>query len=306
MLLFVIIFLLACFFALLYATYRVCFYSPDKTQNNVYNIPQDGQFDPVRARMQELIAEIEAEPFEEVSITSLDGLKLYGRYYHRADGAPLDIGFHGWRGTAFRDMCGGASLGRRMGHNLLLIDQRAHGKSEGHTISYGINERWDCLMWIEYARRRFGNDVRIMLCGVSMGATTVLMASQFNIADNVYAIFADCPYSSPKEIILKVCRDSKIPPRVAWPFIYLSARIFGKFDLNEITAAQAVKASTIPIVIVHGLEDRFVPHEMSAVITGDNVTRHTFEHAGHGLSGLCDSPRYDDIVFGLVEKHCPK
>lgn len=287
------------FFLILCYVYRIAFY---KTQNDIYNIPTGEQYDPHRQKMCELIDDLKDRPFEEVYVTSYDGLKLYGRYYHYSDGAPLDIAFHGYRGTAIRDMCGGIWLSYATGHNILLVDQRAHGKSEGHTISFGINERKDCFSWVEYARHWFGENIQILLYGVSMGATTVLMASDLDISKNVCGIIADCPYSSPKEIIKKVCKDMKYPPELVYPFVSLVARVFGGFKLDETTAEKAVKNSNIPILILHGDDDRFVPDAMSKVIADarDNIERHTFSNAAHGISGIVYTEQYNMIVLEFI------
>ena len=73
--------------------------------------------------------------FEPVHITAQDGTPLAARYYHHADGAPLAIIFHGYRGYATRDGLGGYTLCTALGYNVLLPDQRAHGYSGGHTIT---------------------------------------------------------------------------------------------------------------------------------------------------------------------------
>ena len=135
-------------FAITLYCYRITFYSPDKTQENIYNIPTDPQYQPQRAVMVQMIRETAAIPCEMVSMTSRSGMRLCGRYYHVDDNAPLAICFHGYRSTAIRDFCGGAILAMEQGHNVLLVDQRAHGKSSGHTITFGIRERLDCVDWI--------------------------------------------------------------------------------------------------------------------------------------------------------------
>ena len=294
----------ALLFAALCYVYRIAFYSPNKRQNDIFNIPAGEQYDPYRQKMQGFIEDLKDRPYEEVCITSRDGLRLYGRYYHCADGAPLEIAVHGYRGTAVRDMCGGIRLSYAMKHNILLVDQRAHGKSEGHTITFGIKERYDCLSWVEYARKRFGSDVRILLYGVSMGATTVLMASELDIGSNVCGIIADSPYSSPKEIIKKVCRDMKYPPALVYPFAALAARLLGGFSLTEATAEGAVKNTRIPILILHGEDDRFVPEAMSRVIAeaGPTVERHTFPDAAHGISAIVHTEQYNEIVLRFMDK----
>ena len=82
------------FFTILLLLYRKAFRSPDGTQENIYNIPTDEQYAPYRDEMVALIDDLAARPFEEVQIVSHDGLTLRGRYYHCADGAPLDIAMH--------------------------------------------------------------------------------------------------------------------------------------------------------------------------------------------------------------------
>lgn len=295
------------FFAVLLAVYIITFYSPNRSQNNVYGIPDDEQCNKIKSDLYKKIDDLLAQPFEIVTVTSFDRLKLYGRYYHYKDGAPLDIAFHGYRGNYARDMCGSAAISKAAGHNFLLVDQRAHGNSKGHTISLGINERYDCISWVNYAIKRFGDNVKIMLCGVSMGATTVLMASGLNLPDNVYGIFADSPYSSPKSIIKKVCRDLKCLPAVFYPLIKLAARIYGGFSIEGVTAENAVKKTDVPIAIVHGCKDKFVPSEMSEEIYKANpytIERYTFPNAGHGLSYFSDTERYVKIVKEFTDKYC--
>lgn len=295
------------FLIILLLVYRKAFYSPDKTQENIYNIPINTQYAPYRAEMTALIDDLAARPFEEVLITAHDGLSLRGRYYHYADGAPLDLCFHGYRGTAVRDMCGGIRISYALGHNVLLVDQRAHGKSEGHTISFGIKERFDCRDWVRWAVQRFGGDVRILLYGVSMGAATVLMASALDLGPQVCGIVADSPYFSPEEIIRKVCRDMKLPPVLAMPLVRLSARWFGGFALDEASAVEAVQHTRYPIILLHGEDDRFVPCDMSRAIAAANpaIELHTFPDAGHGISDIVHTDRYTACVIRFIERCCP-
>lgn len=294
----------AAFIGISYLTYAVVFKSPHKNQNNIHKLPTSEQYLEKRERMLELVDTLAAVPCERVSIVSSDGLRLSGRYYHTADGAPLDIGFHGYRATAIRDFSGGSKISFELGHNLLLVDQRAHGESEGNNLSFGIRERFDCLDWVNYAVERFGESTKINLYGVSMGAATVLMASGLDLPSNVCRIVADCPYSSPKDIICKVARDYKLPPKLVWPFIAFGAKVFAGLDLTEITAAEAVKKSKTPIMIIHGEDDRFVPDYMSLQVQEANpqmVSRHTFPDAGHGISFLKDPERYRKLVIEFLK-----
>ena len=277
--------------------YRIAFYSPKKGRGEI-SVSRDGQYAPYQEEISRIFHQLNERSYETVTTISHDGLILSGRYYHIKDGAPLDIGFHGYRSHPLTDFSGGSELSFQMGHNLLLVDQRAHGSSEGRSIAFGIQERLDVLSWVYYALGRFGPDTKILLYGISMGASTVLMASELELPENVKGIVADCPYSSPMEIILHVAKDMPIPHWLVKPFVILGAKIYGGFDIQETDATQAVQKAKIPILIIHGEDDRFVPCGMSN-ITAYNpefVTRFTFPGAAHGISYLVDRPRYQTIV----------
>ncbi len=285
--------------ALCWWLFRFIFYSPIPRRENPYSFPKGEQYAQARERLTTLIKDFDALPFETVTLTSHDGLKLYGRYYHVRDGAPVQIQFHGYHGTALRDFCGGNRLARDAGQNSLVIDERAHGKSEGHVISFGINERLVCLGWINYAAERFGPETPIIISGVSMGAATVLMAAELELPENVRCIVADCPYSSPEAIIRKVCGDLHMCDRLFFPFIRLAARLFGGFSLCSASALESVKHSKVPILLIHGLADSFVPCDMSrslAKACASPVRLETFPGADHAMSYVADEARYERIL----------
>ena len=278
-----------------YITWRIAFYNPLVREEKPYELPKGEQYEQGREGMLALIAEMDAIPYERVAITARDGMQLSGRYYHVADGAPVQIQMHGYRGNGIRDFCGGNKLAREAGQNTLVIDQRAHGKSGGSTICFGVKERFDCLDWINYTLRRFGPETEIFISGVSMGAATVLMAAGLDLPDNVLGVIADSPYSAPEEIICKVCRDMKLPPALFWPFIRLGARLFGGFDPCAASAVDALRHARVPVMIIHGEDDRFVPCAMSrelAAACASEIRLETFSGAGHGLSFIVDFDRY--------------
>lgn len=297
-------FLLLAFIAMTVYSYFVAFYHSPKKQEP-YKMPASEQYDSVEARMRELMEELEPLPYEQVHIRAHDGITLSARYYHIKEGAPVEIQCHGYRGFALRDFCGGHKLAREAGRNVLLIDQRAHGKSEGTVISFGILERKDVLSWIEYLNGRFGKNVPIFLTGISMGAATVLMATALPLPDNVVGVVADCPYSSPRAILSKVAKERNVPPALAYPFLQLSARLFGKFDLEESSAVEAVKCANVPVLLIHGEDDRFVPCDMSKEIyeaRPDLCRIETFEGAGHGISFMVDEARYAQITAQFLNE----
>lgn len=296
--------ILAIIFGGAYYAYRIAFYSPNKDREKIPEVKGE-QYEPFKPVIKDLFHALKNKPCEFVTIRSRDGLTLSGRYYHQKDGAPLAIGFHGYKSCWLTDFCGGADIAFQMGQNVLLIDERAHGKSQGRTITFGIKERQDLLCWINYAIERFGADVRILLYGISMGGATVLMASGEDLPDNVKGIVADCPYSAALDVILEVGKQQGYPVKLIKPFVILGAKVCGGFDVRETSAAEAVKHTMIPIMIIHGEDDTFVPPEMSRVIQEANpemVTRYTFPGAYHALSYMVDTPRYRRLVKEFMER----
>ena len=256
--------LLAAPFVIAYVCFKKVFYSPKrKPGTDASDTPLDEEYAPYREDMRRWIKEIREMPREAVEIRSYDGLKLTGHYYENKKGAPIEIMFHGYRGSAERDLSGGVERAFACGRNTLIVSQRASGESDGRVISFGINERRDVISWVKYVTERFGKEQKIILTGISMGAATVLMAAGEELPENVVSVLADCPYTSPKEIIKKVIEDMGLPVGICYPFVRLGARIYGRFDLEEFSPIEAVRRAKIPIIFIHGEADSFVPAEMS-------------------------------------------
>jgi pimeloyl-ACP methyl ester carboxylesterase len=288
-----------------FCCYWVAFYNPERRHGEPVPMPKSWRSQKEGPKLRKLFEQMSALPFERVEIRSRDGLRLVGSYYHRNDGAMLHIQFHGYRGSGARDLCGLHHLAMKMGHNILVVNQRASGASEGSTITFGIKERFDCVEWANYAARRFGKGVPIVLAGVSMGAATVLMASELELPENVIGVIADCGYSSPGAIIRKVSRDVHIPGWLSYPFIMLGALIFGRFRLWQRGAIDAVRGAKVPILLIHGENDRYVPCEMSRDMknaAGQKAVLETFPGAAHGISYVTDPQRYERIVSDFLNR----
>lgn len=287
---------------LVFLTALICFfkvfYSPKRKPlgENDFPIPDGEIYEPFREEMVNWIKMTRSMPYERVSIKSFDGLTLRGKYYECAPGAPVELQFHGYKGCAERDMSGGVERAFALGRSVMLIDQRASGESDGHVISFGINEHKDCLKWVEYAVERFGKDVKIILTGISMGAATVVMASGKQLPDNVVCVLADCGYDSAKAIIMKVISEMELPAKLLYPFVKLGARVYGGFDLEETSPVEAVKNCKAPLIMFHGDTDAFVPYEMSekvyAACPHKNKRLVKIEGAGHGLAFPVDKELY--------------
>ena len=288
-----------------YYAYRVTFFASPGYQRQKRTPSAMGEFCEKKEILYLCIQRLHELPFEPVTISAIDGKKLFGRYYHNVDGAPLQIQFHGYRGSAMRDFCGGTAFAKKMGHNALVVDQRSHGYSEGNTITFGVLERYDCQSWVNYAYQRFTNTTPIILTGVSMGATTVLMASDLTLPETVCGIVADCPYSSPQDIITKVAGEFGLPRKPAAALCGLGAWLYGHFRVSSASALESVRNTHLPILLLHGEEDQLVPCHMSQEIyeaCAADKELHTFPGASHGMCYLEDPQRYEAVVKAFLQR----
>ena len=300
----VLAFLLLLLAALSYGVYRFVLYAPVGKQNEPHHLPTGEQYDPWMDEMIRLVDELLAMPSERVYIRSNDGLQLAGDYYAGEAGHPVHICCHGYRGMGVRDFCGGAQTLVGRGDGVLLIHERAQGDSQGHTMTFGIREREDVLLWARYCADRFP-DSPLFLHGISMGAATVLMASALPLPESMKGILADCPYDVPKDIITLTADKMDLPGKLMWPFLCVGAFLYGRgLRFGSLCCHEAVKAARVPIQIIHGDDDRFVPAYMSEPMAKANpalVTRILFPGAGHGMSYLMDTPRYQALTKAFID-----
>lgn len=276
--------------------FRMAFHVPkgSKERTEEYPVPEGEVYEPFRDAMIKWMKEVRAMPHEDVQIQSFDGLTLRGKYYEFAPGAPIELMFHGYRGSGERDLCGGIQRCFALGRSALIVEQRGSIGSDGNVITFGILESRDCRNWVDFAIDHFGPDVRLILTGISMGASTVLIAAGRELPKNVVGVLADCGFSSAEEIIKKVIRQMGLPV-AAYPFVRLGARIFGHFDLHETSALEAVKSCRLPVIFFHGESDDYVPCDMSRKLHENCAAAKrlcTIPGAGHGLSYLVDPEGY--------------
>ena len=286
----VLIACLVCFFMI--------FYSPKKIQKNKdqFHTPSGKVYDPYRTQMVAWIKEALALPHTEHSIRSHDGLTLTGTYYEFEKGAPVEILFHGYKGNGIRDLSGGIFRCQALGHNALVVDLRASGKSEGRIITFGAKESLDCVAWANYYATEIDPDAKIILTGVSMGAATVMTAASMPLPKQVVGILADCGYTSTEDIIKKVMRDMKLPANLLYPFARLSAIAIGHFDPNKTSPIQSMAITSLPVIFFHGDTDDFVPAYMSEqnydACTSEKKRLVITPSAGHGLCYPVDQEGY--------------
>ncbi len=242
-----------------------------------------------------------------VSTTSFDGLTLKAVWVPVENSKATVILFHGYRCHFLNDFAAIFSLYHAMGLNLLLVHQRAQGPSEGKYITYGVRERRDVATWVDFHNRTHGMD-NVFIGGLSMGASTVLYAAGDDLPDNVRGVTADCGFTSPYEIISIVAQRTFpwMPVKVVAWLLNCFTRVFAGFGLKDCDTRETLARTRLPVLLIHGTADTFVPcwmSEESYKYCAQERTLLLVEGADHGWSFLKDPDRLIREVAAFFNRH---
>lgn len=238
------------------------------------------------------------QDLQKTEIRSKDGLTLTGYYLKHPKAERIVLMFHGWRGIWDKD-CAALSHGLyEKNSSILLVCQRAHGSSEGKYIGFGMLERYDCHDWIRFLIRHT-DSLPIYLSGVSMGASTVLMAAGEELPYRVKGVIADCGFTSPYEMVKIFAREfMRMKGQKAEHTVdevnHLCRKKAG-YDLRDYSTVEAMHSCKLPVFFAHGTEDHFVPYEMTIKnfeACAGRKTLYTAEGASHTKSYITEPTKY--------------
>lgn len=240
-------------------------------------------------------------PHKTVEIFGGDSTKLVGHWFETENAKRTIIAVHGWRSSWCRDFGMVADFWLNNGCNVLFVEQRGQNNSDGDHMGFGLIERYDCLDWIKWVNGNTEDGLPIYLCGVSMGATTVLMATGLELPDSVHGVIADCGFTSPNDIWKHVANKNL---HITYGLTGVIADYMCKQKIQmgskDYSAVNALENSKVPVLFVHGSDDKFVPITMTyknykacqsqkrlLVVPG----------ADHGMSYYVDRPIYEKTVL---------
>lgn len=249
---------------------------------------------------------LEDHSAEELWIKSYDGLNLHGHFIPAENPKGTILLAHGYRSNRLLEFGQVFDFYHNKGLNILVPEQRCHGKSEGKYITFGVKESSDMKAWIEYHNETYGK-FPMILSGLSMGASTMLYLADEPLADNVKGIIADCGFTSPKAIISSVFEAVTHLP--ALPSLWIAdlfTRAIAGFRLNEKDTVKSLMHSKLPVLLVHGVDDGFVPCTMTQMGYDACTAKKKLllvEGADHGVSFLVDRERYVDLVTEFLQEN---
>lgn len=250
--------------------------------------------------------------FEDVQVTSDDGVRLAGHALACCPGSPRWVVFaHGyndnWRaGLAF------ARRYAEAGCNLLLVDLRAHGASGGEWVGAGWLDRRDLVAWARWVVSRAGSGARVVLAGISMGAAAAISAcAEEDLPVEVRSCVADSAYTDFWNTAVNVVSTGSLgtQPMPAHPLVDL-ARLFlrmskGGYDVAVARPVDAIAKTRVPVLLVQGADDKVVPSYMGAELAAaapEHAELVKVESAGHCCAVFADPERYWDAVGAFLDR----
>lgn len=268
-----------------------------KAGNLLAGTQMDNQF---LAELDAAAKQLEAKKSETVTITSRDGISLVGHFIPSENPKRVIIAMHGWRSSWTKDFGTMSDFWEANDCSVLYAEQRGQNNSGGDYMGFGLTERYDVLNWINWVTERCGSKLPIYLAGVSMGATTVLMAAGLNLPSNVHGIAGDCGFTSPQAIWKHVANKNL---HLVYGLRSIMADTMFKERLqmatNDYSTVEALKNSKTPILLVHGTEDHFVPVEMTYenyVACAAPKKLFIVPGADHGMSYYTDKQGYEKTI----------
>ncbi len=204
------------------------------------------------ARMDEL-------PYDALNITARDGVRLSARFFPNGGTDRVAIILHGWHSRPWWDFGKAFDILYDAGYAVLAVAQRAQGDSEGKYLTYGAKESEDLSGWIDLLLKKYGEQLKIAIMGVSMGAATVLCATGKKLPEQVKCAVADCSFTSAEDMF-RCTTKGKFP--IARTLGKLYARVFAGICYRDAAPITAVTRSETPTLFLHGDKDDFVPYPM--------------------------------------------
>lgn len=240
--------------------------------------------------------------YKEVYIKSFDKKKLHA-YEIKNKLNTWVIIVHGYTNNAL-EMLDVAYNFYKKGYSILLIDQRAHGKSDGIYSTHGFYERKDMLSWIDYINKK--KKAKIILYGISMGGTVIMRTVGENLPNNVICAIEDCGFISNYDQFYNQLKYLKFLPKPIISSFNIFSSIFFGFNIYKFKPEEILMNGKIPFMFIHGSSDKLVPpknaYDAYQLYKGKKKLL-IIDGAKHMKSSIQDSKKYYNEIFNFIKEN---
>ena len=258
------------------------------------------------------LAKMEHMPNSDLYLQSRDGLKLHAYLYPAPDTETpkkFVISVHGYRSYARPEGAPYVEFYHSLGYSMVMVDDRAHAPSEGDYVGFGVLDRLDVLDWAKYLVKTYGEDIDILIHGVSMGGATVAAVSgEAELPTQVRGIIADCAFSSASEVLTyQMAEAMHLPSKLLLPKIEKIVEKRAGYNFHDFSAIEQVKKATVPMLFVQGGKDTMVPpymvDDLFDACASEKKRKLFVEEAGHAESIAFAPEEYHQAIQELFDIH---
>lgn len=241
---------------------------------------------------------------EEISIRSPYGYALHGFYFPLPGAQKTVVLVHGITWSLFGSVKY-MPIFRRRGFNILIYDQRTHGRSGGSTCTFGFYEKYDLKAVIDWALARLGPGGQVGTHGESLGGATVLQHA--GIDPRLSFVVADCPYSDLyAQLAYRLRVEYHLP---AFPLLEGASLVsywITRMRFREVRPLEAIRGVATPMLFCHGAEDNYILPQMSidmAQAKQNGLARlYLAPHARHAEAYWNNRAEYDQQVGDFLKE----
>jgi fermentation-respiration switch protein FrsA (DUF1100 family) len=222
--------------------------------------------------------------YQDVNLTTSDGIQLHGWYIPHADSSKVLLFFHGNAGNISHR---GASIEifHRLGLNVFIIDYRGYGKSQGDPDEAGLYRDADAA-W-QYLTQQIGIDKdKIIIFGRSLGgAVATRLAAEVHPA----ALILESTFSSARDMAKSL-----------FPIIY--RLLIFRYRFNSMST---IKQINCPLLVMHSPDDEIIPfHVGEKLYNAANEPKRLIKMKGdHNNGFLLSQPAYEQSLRTFINTH---
>jgi len=245
------------------------------------------------------------EGFEKIKLKNQENFDIFAFYKKNGDTNKVVLLAHGYGGKHC-EMANYAKIFEKRGYDIFAIDHRCHGESEGKDLTMGEKESQDLLLWINYLVQ-LNPHYKIVLHGLSMGASTVCITCGEKLPSNVVLAIEDCGYDNAYKQFSSVYFKRKFSMGLIFKIFYSFTKKTKNLDLKKVDPMQELKNSKIPIMFIHGDKDTFVPTEMIFTLSSSvpDQRKHIYlaENADHAEAYMVNPQKYENEVNKFLNQY---
>ena len=237
---------------------------------------------------------------EDIEITSKDGLKLKGEYFNFGyDRAALILA---GRAETVLYCYYFADLFQKAGCNVIVVDPRACGLSEGKYTTAGMKEGEDAGLWIDYIHERYGIE-KFFIHGICVGSAEAIYVAATHQA-YLKGIILEGPYSAFYKVLLMRTKNHGKP---TFPVCLQMAMLYKKLagvNVFKNKPIEEIKKVEVPALFLCGREDKSnSPDDFELIYNACGSAKKKFvwfDHGAHSHLRIVNLEKYDSEVIDFI------